>query len=64
MLTTRSASIWDPSTLDERLANTAEVVELAEQLGDPSALFFATWYRMATCLEAGQVDDYEGSSRT
>lgn len=64
VLTTRAGAIWDVSTLDERLANTIEVVALAERLGDPSLQFFATWYRMATALEAGHADDYERAYET
>jgi tetratricopeptide (TPR) repeat protein len=42
-----------PSNLDERLADTALGVELAAEVGDPAASFWAVGHRMRAAFEAG-----------
>ena len=45
-----------PPTLQERLADTAEALSLAESLEDPSLHFFAAVYRRINTLNAGDVE--------
>ncbi|MGD0313857.1 MAG: AAA family ATPase [Acidimicrobiales bacterium] len=45
-----------PPTLQERLADTAQALVLAESLGDPSLQFFAAVYRRIDTLNAGDVE--------
>jgi class 3 adenylate cyclase/tetratricopeptide (TPR) repeat protein len=56
-LSQRITAIWRPDTLAERFANTAELVAVAESLGESQFLFFGRWCRSAACLEAGDVDE-------
>jgi class 3 adenylate cyclase/tetratricopeptide (TPR) repeat protein len=55
VLLARFYTINSPLTLGERLANTAELLELAEQLGDPQAAFLSAWQRARVSLEAGDA---------
>ncbi len=52
-----------PHTLPARLAETAELVELAEQLGDPRRTAFAHMWRSRACLEAGDVAGLDRHAR-
>jgi tetratricopeptide (TPR) repeat protein len=45
-----------PSTLNERVADTIEALELAESLGDPFHLYFAAVYRRICALQSGEFD--------
>lgn len=53
VLSQRQFTIEEPATLEERLANTSELVELADRLGDPSLTVFSRWWRAVAALEAG-----------
>ena len=44
-----------PTNLEERLEDSAEVLRLAEDLGDRATLFWAIGHRMRATLEAGRV---------
>lgn len=46
-------------TLDDRLRETAECLELAEVLGDPALIFWTTWLRSVTVMQAGQSDELD-----
>jgi len=46
-----------PTELHDRLQETGSVLELAYQLGDPAALFWAIGNRMRTLVEAGRVEE-------
>jgi DNA-binding SARP family transcriptional activator/tetratricopeptide (TPR) repeat protein len=48
-----------PTELSERLRDTAVALELAEQIGDPAARFWAIGHRMRSLVEAGQIDTAE-----
>ncbi len=48
-----------PTELAGRLEDTAVALDLAEGLGDPSALFWAIGHRMRTLMEAGYVVEAE-----
>jgi predicted ATPase/DNA-binding SARP family transcriptional activator len=52
---TLSAS-WHPATLTERLARSAEAVELATQLGGGPLLHWAAMWRVHALVESGDVD--------
>ncbi|HEX2085949.1 MAG TPA: AAA family ATPase, partial [Solirubrobacteraceae bacterium] len=57
VLSARFMTIWTPETLEQRLRDTAEELELAEHGGDPIARFRALHWRATACLEAGEVDE-------
>ncbi len=59
MLIARSISLWDPSTLEQRLTETKELLAVTTALGDPYLEYFANWYSFAQCTEAGCSDDAE-----
>jgi len=46
----------DPATLPERLGNTAELLDVAERLPDPSIRFEALGWRAVCLMEAAQPD--------
>ncbi len=46
-----------PTELHDRLEETGSVLELAYQLGDPAAMFWATGNRMRALVEAGRVEE-------
>jgi hypothetical protein len=50
-------TLWDLSTLAERLVWTEELLALTDRLADPYLQFFASWYRFAACVEAGQIEE-------
>ncbi|MGP0029835.1 MAG: BTAD domain-containing putative transcriptional regulator, partial [Acidimicrobiales bacterium] len=49
-----------PTDLVDRLEDTAEVLRLAETLGNPATLFWAIGHRMRATLEAGNVAEARG----
>ncbi len=57
VLIARSISLWDPSTLDQRLTETQELLAITAALGDPYLEYFANWYSFAQYTEAGRSDD-------
>ncbi len=57
VLTLRVTAVWWPETLAERLETTAEMVALAEALGDPVRQFWALDWRAMTSVQAGDVAD-------
>jgi class 3 adenylate cyclase len=57
VLMTRTYTINAPDTLAERLAGTAELLTLAEGLGDPLVEFMAHFLRARVAFEAGQIGD-------
>ena len=61
VLARRAHSIWVPETLPERLTNTAENIALTEKSANPTARFWAAFYRIAalTCAGDGrEIDDH------
>ncbi len=52
----RNMTISAPDTLDERAAECAELLELAEDLEDPVLRFHAAFQRSGTAVEAGDID--------
>lgn len=52
VLALRGMTIQHPETLDERLAETAELVDLARRLDDPAVEAFAHTWRFVAALEA------------
>jgi hypothetical protein len=57
VLMTRYYTILAPDTLGERLANTGELVETTERLGDPFIAAMAWFFRVRTAMETGDVDE-------
>jgi class 3 adenylate cyclase/tetratricopeptide (TPR) repeat protein len=55
VLASRFYAINAPATLPERLADTAELLDLAETIDDPQARFVAHWQRARAMLEAGDL---------
>jgi DNA-binding SARP family transcriptional activator len=60
VLLQRFFTVPAPSTLPERLANSAELIALAESLGDPGTTARALLHRARCLMEAG---DFEGADR-
>lgn len=52
VLALRQFTILHPSTVTERLANTAELVALVDRLDDPNLQVFARWWRAVAALQA------------
>ena len=55
VLLARFYAINFPSTLAERLADTAELLALVEQIDDPQVRFLAHWQRARVMLEVGDI---------
>jgi DNA-binding SARP family transcriptional activator/tetratricopeptide (TPR) repeat protein len=55
VLSNRFFAIWAPDTLETRLAESAENVELCERLGDPVLQAQALHWRANACLEVGDL---------
>src|SRR2546429_112851 len=53
----RWISIWDPISVPERLANTARLLVLSEQLTDPVVRFWALWRRAIVLHEVGETEE-------
>ncbi len=49
----RRIGIWMPADVDQRLAESAEALAIAEALDDPVARFWALFYRSIVAAEAG-----------
>ena len=64
VLMTRTWTINAPDTLAERLANVAELLELAGSLDDPLLQFIAHFLRARVTLESGEFDDGSQHLRT
>jgi hypothetical protein len=67
VLARRAHSIWVPDTLPERLANTAENVELTTDSANPISRFWAAFYRLVaiTCAGDGrEVDEHLATLRS
>ena len=64
VLARRAHSIWVPDTLTERLANTAENVTLTARSANPTARFWAAFYRIAAVTSAGDGREVEGHLET
>lgn len=59
VFTLRHEAIRLPHTLEERLANTAEHLEVATRLGDPLQRAFAAHWRIRACWEAGDMGEID-----
>jgi class 3 adenylate cyclase/tetratricopeptide (TPR) repeat protein len=59
VFTLRHEAIRLPHTLEERLANTAEHLEVAARLGDPLQQAFAAHWRVRACWEAGDIGEVD-----
>ena len=57
VLAARCISIWDPISVPERLANTAQLLVLSEQLTDPVVRFWALWRRAIVLHEVGETEE-------
>ncbi|MCA1844345.1 MAG: hypothetical protein LC792_14385, partial [Actinobacteria bacterium] len=55
----RYYAILSPSNLEERLTNTAELVEVARALDDPVIRNRASWFRCRAAIESGDLDEAE-----
>ena len=67
VLSRRAHSIWVPDTLPERLANTAENVALTVHSANPTARFWAAFYRIVaiTCVGQGhEIDEHLATLRS
>jgi tetratricopeptide (TPR) repeat protein len=56
VLSARFITIWTPETLAERIADTERGLAIAEELGDPLAVFQAAHWKAAAAVEAGNID--------
>ena len=57
VLTLRVSAVWWPETLAERLDTTAEIVAVADAIGDPVQQFWALQWRGMTAVQDGDVAD-------
>jgi len=57
VLLARRYTIAAPGTLDERLENSAELVSVADRVGDPVLQAWAAWVRYRTTLESADVKE-------
>jgi DNA-binding SARP family transcriptional activator/class 3 adenylate cyclase len=55
VLCSRTLATWTPDNVDERLAQSAEVLKLAAELGDPLWAVSGHAHRMATLFERGDI---------
>ena len=56
VISARFITIWTPETLAERIADTERGLAIAEELGEPLAIFQASHWRAAAAVEAGDLD--------
>lgn len=54
-LNNRYTALWGPRTVQERLSNTREAVELAERIDDPGLTFDAAHFGAHAAMEAGDL---------
>ncbi len=59
VLARRAHSIWVPDMLTERLSNTRENLELASRSPNPSARFWAAFYRIVAVTAAGEGEEID-----
>jgi class 3 adenylate cyclase/tetratricopeptide (TPR) repeat protein len=64
VLVGRFFAINSPATLTQRLADTTELLALAEASGDPQNRFLANFLRSRVALEAGDLAAAEGHAET
>jgi len=50
-----------PETLEDRLEETAQALELSEQVGNPALSFWAAWLRSVATMQAGLPEELEQS---
>lgn len=55
VLRSRIIAIWAPVTVRQRLAYTAELLEVARGLEDPMVACIGNWHRFVAAMEAGDV---------
>ena len=55
VLRSRVVAIWAPTTVDERLAHTRELLDVAGTLGDTVLVCAGSWHRFVAAMEAGDV---------
>jgi len=63
VLRTRYYTIMRPETSHERWANSRELLEVAERLGDPAILLQARYFRARSSMEIGDLDEFDRSLR-
>jgi class 3 adenylate cyclase/tetratricopeptide (TPR) repeat protein len=56
VLGARFITIWTPETLAERIDDTDRELAIAEELGDPLAVFAGLHWKAAAAVEAGNLD--------
>jgi tetratricopeptide (TPR) repeat protein len=61
VLRTRYYTITRPETRDERWANTLELLQVAERLGDPAILLQAHYFRARSGMEMGEIEEFDRS---
>ena len=61
VLRTRYYTITRPETRQERWANTRELLETAERLGDPAMLLQAHYFRARSSMEIGDLEEFDRS---
>jgi len=59
----RHLTLRNPDSLEQRLADGREVIELAERAGERDFALEARYYRMADLVEAGDVDAFDTGLR-
>ncbi len=57
VLRSRVVAIWAPTTVDERLAHTRELLEVASELGDTVLVCAGSWHRFVAAMEACDVPE-------
>ncbi|HEV3365412.1 MAG TPA: AAA family ATPase [Acidimicrobiia bacterium] len=57
----RCSTIWEPATAMERLANTAELLAVADRLGDPALLAWTSIWRFVAAMELGDIEEADRS---
>src|SRR5205085_8398710 len=57
VLTLRFPTLNVPETFDERQAEATEALHLADAVGDPVLRGYATWFRLWSCVERGDVEE-------
>jgi predicted ATPase/class 3 adenylate cyclase len=61
VLIARCTALWDPTTLEQRLAESQELLALTAALDDPYLEYFASWYSFAQFVEAGRMVDADAT---
>lgn len=56
VLLDRAYAIWGPGSLSEREAGVAELLEVAQRLGDPVTRFWALYNAVDVCMEQADVE--------